>query len=358
MPPRRRPYLRSPNTPGGVGCSRVAEHSERMRVGWIDTDAGGRIHFTVAFRWAETAETGLYRKLGLLEEGRGDYPRRHVEADYLRVLVLRRRGRGAHPRRLGRANVDSLRLGGRCTTARSRSPAATRSSTSTPTGGRRRSGERDASTLLDRRRLSGNLILSRARRTRRATGIPTSPGSPSWPTRSRDASRRVRRGAVAVPGRAGGRRPRRVLGRARPRSAGRGSARRRHDSATSCRSSTRGGRRSSATRPSTASTGGCSIPYFSRARLAALEEPLRQLAREMIDRLARRSRSRRLRRADSATRSRRARSACCSRLPDDDWHADQPTGRAGSTRSAARVRREAAERIAVGEELRPVHDRR
>ncbi|HEX4520672.1 MAG TPA: thioesterase family protein [Gaiellaceae bacterium] len=66
----------------------MAEHSERMRVGWIDTDAGGRIHFTVAFRWAETAETGLYRKLGLLEEGRGDYPRVRVEAEYTRVLVF------------------------------------------------------------------------------------------------------------------------------------------------------------------------------------------------------------------------------------------------------------------------------
>ena len=66
----------------------MAEHSERMRVGWIDTDAGGRIHFTVAFRWAEATETGLYRKLGLLEEGRGDYPRRRVEAEYHRVLVF------------------------------------------------------------------------------------------------------------------------------------------------------------------------------------------------------------------------------------------------------------------------------
>jgi YbgC/YbaW family acyl-CoA thioester hydrolase len=66
----------------------VAEHSERVRVGWIDTDAGGRIHFTAAFRWAELAETGLWRKLGLLEEGRGDYPRRRVEAEYLRVLVF------------------------------------------------------------------------------------------------------------------------------------------------------------------------------------------------------------------------------------------------------------------------------
>ncbi len=66
----------------------MAENSERFRVAWIDTDAGGRIHFTAVFRWAEAAETGLYRKLGLLGERRGDYPRRHVEADYLRVLVF------------------------------------------------------------------------------------------------------------------------------------------------------------------------------------------------------------------------------------------------------------------------------
>jgi YbgC/YbaW family acyl-CoA thioester hydrolase len=66
----------------------VAENSERFRVAWIDTDAGGRIHFTAVFRWAEAAETGLYRKLGLLGEGRGDYPRRHVEADYRRVLIF------------------------------------------------------------------------------------------------------------------------------------------------------------------------------------------------------------------------------------------------------------------------------
>jgi YbgC/YbaW family acyl-CoA thioester hydrolase len=66
----------------------MAENTERFRVAWIDTDAGGRIHFTAVFRWAEAAETGLYRKLGLLADGRGDYPRRHVEADYLRVLVF------------------------------------------------------------------------------------------------------------------------------------------------------------------------------------------------------------------------------------------------------------------------------
>ena len=66
----------------------MAEHSERVRVAWIDTDAGGRIHFTAAFRWAELAEFGLYRTLGLLEEDAADYPRRRVEAEYLRVLVF------------------------------------------------------------------------------------------------------------------------------------------------------------------------------------------------------------------------------------------------------------------------------
>ena len=64
-----------------------AWHVERTRVAWVDTDAGGRIHFTAAFRWAEMAETGIRRKLGLLEEW-GSYPRRRVEAEFLKVLVF------------------------------------------------------------------------------------------------------------------------------------------------------------------------------------------------------------------------------------------------------------------------------
>jgi acyl-CoA thioesterase FadM len=63
------------------------EHVERTRVQWVDTDAGGRIHFTAAFRWAEMAEVGLRRRLGLVE-GWGDYPRRKVEAEFLKVLVF------------------------------------------------------------------------------------------------------------------------------------------------------------------------------------------------------------------------------------------------------------------------------
>jgi acyl-CoA thioesterase FadM len=67
--------------PGVPGPS----HVERTRVAWVDTDAGGRIHFTAAFRWAEAAETALGRRLGLLDEW-GDLPRRAVEAEYLAVL--------------------------------------------------------------------------------------------------------------------------------------------------------------------------------------------------------------------------------------------------------------------------------
>jgi acyl-CoA thioester hydrolase len=65
----------------------VIEHVEPGRVQWVDTDAGGRIHFTAAFRWAEAAETALMRRLGELD-GWGSYPRRRVEAEFLRVLVF------------------------------------------------------------------------------------------------------------------------------------------------------------------------------------------------------------------------------------------------------------------------------
>ena len=58
----------------------------QTRVAWVDTDAGGRIHFTAAFRWAEATETELMRRLGLLNEEWGDFPRRKVEAEYLKVL--------------------------------------------------------------------------------------------------------------------------------------------------------------------------------------------------------------------------------------------------------------------------------
>jgi acyl-CoA thioester hydrolase len=61
------------------------EQVERLRVAWVDTDAGARIHFSNAFRWAEVAETSLMRRFGMLD-GWGDFPRKHVEAEFHQVL--------------------------------------------------------------------------------------------------------------------------------------------------------------------------------------------------------------------------------------------------------------------------------
>ena len=81
------------------------QHVERLRVAWVDTDAGGRIHFVAALRYAEVAENALRRKLDLLADW-ADYPRRRVEAEYLAVLrfedeidVL------IAPERLGRTSI-------------------------------------------------------------------------------------------------------------------------------------------------------------------------------------------------------------------------------------------------------------
>jgi YbgC/YbaW family acyl-CoA thioester hydrolase len=96
----------------------LVEHVERTRVAWVDTDAGGRIHFTAAFRYAEAAETALMRSLGLLD-GWGDFPRRRVEADFRVVLrfadELEVRIR---PERVGRTSItwawEILRDGESC----------------------------------------------------------------------------------------------------------------------------------------------------------------------------------------------------------------------------------------------------
>jgi acyl-CoA thioester hydrolase len=83
----------------------AVEHVERTRVAWVDTDAGGRIHFTAAFRWAELAEVGLRRKLGLVE-GWGNYPRRRVEAEFLKVLVFEDEVEvSIRPERLGETSI-------------------------------------------------------------------------------------------------------------------------------------------------------------------------------------------------------------------------------------------------------------
>jgi acyl-CoA thioester hydrolase len=84
------------------------EHVERLRVAWVDTDAGGRIHFSNAFRWAELAETGLLRRLGLLEHW-GDYPRKHAEAEFHRVLRFEDEIEVTlHVERVGRTSITYL----------------------------------------------------------------------------------------------------------------------------------------------------------------------------------------------------------------------------------------------------------
>ncbi len=83
----------------------TVEHVEQARVQWVDTDAGGRIHFTAAFRWAEMAETGIRRKLGLVEDW-GNYPRRKVEAEFLKVLVFEDEIEvRIRPQRLGQTSI-------------------------------------------------------------------------------------------------------------------------------------------------------------------------------------------------------------------------------------------------------------
>ena len=88
----------------GAG-TRIPEHRERLRVAWVDTDAGGRIHFTAVFRYAELAEAALRRRLGLLGDW-PDYPRRHVEADYLAVLRFEDEVEiEIRPERVGRTSI-------------------------------------------------------------------------------------------------------------------------------------------------------------------------------------------------------------------------------------------------------------
>jgi acyl-CoA thioester hydrolase len=61
-------------------------HVEHMTVAWADTDAGGRIHWSVVFRWAEVAEHTFLRTLGWKTSEAGSYPRRSAEVAYHRPL--------------------------------------------------------------------------------------------------------------------------------------------------------------------------------------------------------------------------------------------------------------------------------
>jgi YbgC/YbaW family acyl-CoA thioester hydrolase len=58
----------------------------RRRVEWMDTDAAGIWHYTVAFRFAESAEAALVSALGLADELFGTTPRLSVTAQFRRSL--------------------------------------------------------------------------------------------------------------------------------------------------------------------------------------------------------------------------------------------------------------------------------
>ena len=222
----RRHYLRLPE-PNGVGLRPMVEHSERVRVGWIDTDAGGRIHFTVAFRWAEMAETGLYRKLGLLDEWTRRLPAPARRGRLPARARVRRRGRGAHPRRRrsdgrrSRYTWEGIHDGEIAITG---AHTIVHVDDERPAGPDRRP---DARRCSPSERVSRNLILSRRGGRDGRLGSQHRLAA-AQADQVPDASARVRRGAGAVPGRSGRRRPRRLLGRARPRPARRGGARHAH----------------------------------------------------------------------------------------------------------------------------------
>ncbi len=60
------------------------------RIRWADADAAGRLHYPRIFEYFEEGETELLRSVGItITDGGGyDYPRKHVEAVFHRVLPL------------------------------------------------------------------------------------------------------------------------------------------------------------------------------------------------------------------------------------------------------------------------------
>lgn len=62
----------------------MRSHREPVRVEFVDTDAGGRIHHTAALRWAERAEHSLLRAAGW--SALTSFPRRRIEVEYVAPL--------------------------------------------------------------------------------------------------------------------------------------------------------------------------------------------------------------------------------------------------------------------------------
>ena len=69
----------------------MRSHTEKLRVRWVDTDASGRIHYTAAFRYFETAEWELMRQAGFpLSDHRkiSGLPRVNVSATFHAPLYV------------------------------------------------------------------------------------------------------------------------------------------------------------------------------------------------------------------------------------------------------------------------------
>lgn len=62
--------------------------SIQRRLQWLDTDAAGVWHHSVAIRWAEEAEAELHRQLGIVDETFGATPRVRVAFDFAGSLVF------------------------------------------------------------------------------------------------------------------------------------------------------------------------------------------------------------------------------------------------------------------------------
>jgi YbgC/YbaW family acyl-CoA thioester hydrolase len=59
------------------------------RIRWADADAAGRLHYPRIFEYFEEGETELMRSVGLtMFDSKYDFPRKHVEATFHRVLPL------------------------------------------------------------------------------------------------------------------------------------------------------------------------------------------------------------------------------------------------------------------------------
>jgi acyl-CoA thioester hydrolase len=80
------------------------QYVHRGRVAWVDTEARGGIHPAAAFRYAEHAETEVFRTAGI--DAPENYPRRRVEAEFREVLRFNDEFEvRLRPERVGRTSI-------------------------------------------------------------------------------------------------------------------------------------------------------------------------------------------------------------------------------------------------------------